>query len=191
MWLLGLVEISASAANVAPGTEWRDVAVMQRLLGKRKGKPTIISLGGLATASAADLPVKARPIVVDPSYNWTGFYVGLNGGYAQGLETGDIVATSGGLAIPPAVAAGTIPTFLGIRAHGGFAGVQMGYNWQSGRMVLGVEGDFQGGGIKDSLVLTHAAIPGFFATMHTASTQLDTFGTLRGRIGFAWNQVLL
>lgn len=151
----------------------------------------IISLDGLSAASAADMAVKARPIVVDPSFNWTGFYVGLNGGWAGGEATGDIVATSGGLAIPPAVAAGTIPTSLGVRAQGGFAGAQMGYNWQSGGFVFGIEGDMQGGGIKQSLVLTHAAIPGFFATMHTASSALDVFGTARGRIGYTWNQVLL
>lgn len=68
----------------------------------------------------------------------------------------------------------------------------MGYNWQSGSLVLGVEGDFQGGGVRDSLVLTHGAVAGGFrATMHTAASELDTFGTVRGRIGYTWNQVLL
>ncbi|HZE55316.1 MAG TPA: outer membrane beta-barrel protein [Bradyrhizobium sp.] len=152
---------------------------------------SIISLGGLSAASAADMAVKAPPIVVDPSYNWTGFYLGLDAGYASGVRTGNIVATSGGLAIPPAVAAGTIPTSLGIRAQGGFGGVQMGYNWQSNRLVLGVEGDLQAAGIQQSQVLTHAAIPGFFATMHTASSDLNVFGTARGRIGYTWNQILL
>ena len=45
---------------------------------------SIISLGGLSAASAADMAVKARPMVVDPSYNWSGFYVGLNAGWAGG-----------------------------------------------------------------------------------------------------------
>ena len=39
---------------------------------------------GAGSASAADMAVKARPIVVDPSYNWTGFYVGGNVGYGWG-----------------------------------------------------------------------------------------------------------
>lgn len=146
---------------------------------------------GIGAASAADMAVKARPIVVDPSYNWTGFYVGVNGGYAWSGQTGDVVATSGGLAIPPAVAAGTIPSFLGVRAEGGFGGAQAGYNWQSNHFVFGIEGDIQGAAMKQSLVLTHAAIPGFFATMHAASSELDWFGTVRGRIGYASNQVLL
>lgn len=144
---------------------------------------------GIGVASAADIAVKARPIVVDPS--WTGFYVGVNGGYGWGGRVGDLVATSGGLGILGAVAAGTIPGFLGVRAEGGFGGAQAGYNWQSSHFVFGIEGDIQGAAMKQSLVLTHAAIPGFFATMHTASSELDWFGTVRGRIGYAWNQVLL
>jgi len=146
---------------------------------------------GIGAASAADLAVKAKPIVVDPSYNWTGFYLGGNVGYGWSGRTGDLVATSGGLVIPGAVAAGTIPSFLGVRAEGGFGGAQAGYNWQSNHFVFGIEADIQGAATKQSLVINRAATGGFFATTHTVSSELDWFGTVRGRIGYDWNQVLL
>src|SRR5437899_1100792 len=103
-------------------------------------------------ASAADLA--ARPYVKAPVaplavYNWTGFYVGVNGGWAfdgwDDDKTGNLVAFSAGLA--PAVAGGAVAPFLNTKHEGGFGGGQIGYNWQAGQFVFGLETDIQGADI--------------------------------------------
>jgi len=82
------------------------------------------------TASAADLPVKAKtppaPLAAR-AYNWSGFYLGGHVGYMWG-RTG--VVDDG------------VVTETGARTNGTIGGVLGGYNWQFGQIVLGLEGDF-------------------------------------------------
>jgi outer membrane immunogenic protein len=82
-------------------------------------------------AMAADLPVKAPPIVA-PVYDWTGFYVGINGGYSFGRSNTDFNFPG-------------FPVVSGqFNINGALAGGQAGYNWQvNPRFVVGVEGDLQ------------------------------------------------
>ena len=120
----------------------------------------IAALLGLAgTASAADMarqmPVKA-PAYVAPYYNWTGFYAGINGGGGWG-STGNIDSS------------------------GGIFGGQLGYNWQSGQAVFGIETDLQWSGIDGSGTVGATTVSG----------GSDWFGTVRGRIGYAWDRTLL
>ena len=79
----------------------------------------VLAMVGLA--NAADLPrpmyTKAPPMVA-PYYNWTGFYVGINGGGGWGNSAWD---TTGGF-----------------DTSGGLVGGTIGYNWQMGTWVLGV-----------------------------------------------------
>src|SRR5689334_17433089 len=101
-------------------------------------------------ASAADMAVKARPLPPPaPIFTWTGFYIGVNGGWAfDGWDddrTGNLVAFSPALA--PAVAGGAVAPFLNTRHEGGFGGGQIGYNWQAGQFVFGLETDIQGADI--------------------------------------------
>jgi outer membrane immunogenic protein len=116
-----------------------------------------ILLGVSATAVlAADMSPMA--------YDWTGLYAGVNGGYAfSGSDSVGIVGRGpvGDLTL-----------------HGMFGGVQLGYNHQINNIVLGVETDFQGGDIHDSL-------------SGIASDRIDWFGTLRGRAGFAADRALI
>ncbi|MFT4116477.1 outer membrane protein [Bradyrhizobium sp.] len=144
---------------------------------------------------AADLAArpytKAPPAPIATVYNWTGFYGGLNGGYGWGSSTGNLVGNSGGIAIPAAIAGGTIPTALGVRPEGWLGGAQIGYNWQYNQVVFGLEADIQGAGIKQSVGISRAAVVGLLPTFSTGSSELDWFGTVRGRIGYAWNTVLL
>src|ERR1043166_9736115 len=81
-------------------------------------------------AMAADLPVKAAPII--PVYEWTGFYVGINGGYSFGRSETDFNFPG-------------FPVVSGaFNINGALAGGQAGYNWQFGpKVVVGVEGDLQ------------------------------------------------
>ncbi len=92
----------------------------------------------LGSANAADMsmPLKAPPMA-PPTSNWTGFYIGVNGGAgwataASSIDLGALTGLTTGLGTFP-VGSHEINGFLG--------GGQIGYNWQTGNVVLGVEGD--------------------------------------------------
>ena len=92
-----------------------------------------------AAALASDLPTKApvyKTAIAAPPYNWSGFYVGANFGGAW---------TNGSLNIPGNNFYGGITELIG--------GVQAGYNFQAGQLLLGVEGDF------DWATFNHPALP--------------------------------
>ena len=120
-------------------------------------------------AVAADIPVKAAPLAA-VAYSWTGFYIGGHAGYAWGNTTAtDTVATNG--------ACWTICGRHWTTKHDGFVGGgQVGYNWQVGQAVLGIEADF------GTLGGRHSAIYPV-----TPTTTLDVRGgfysTVRGRVG--------
>lgn len=148
----------------------------------------LIGLGG--AASAADMAVKARPVaVVDPGYNWSGWYAGVNGGWAWGNSTGRLDSFTPTLA--PAAASGALPADLGANHEGGFGGGQVGYNWQRDRWVLGFEADIQGADIGGtSTIFVPGFIGGAVPTTTTSRDHIDWFGTVRGRVGLAANNVL-
>jgi outer membrane immunogenic protein len=85
---------------------------------------------GISAASATDLsaPVyRKAPVMVDPAYNWSGFYVG---GHVGGIWGRSRVFDDGVL------------TESGAPTNGVVGGILAGYNWQTGPVVLGIEGDF-------------------------------------------------
>jgi outer membrane immunogenic protein len=139
---------------------------------------TLTSVVALAAANAADM--YRAPVPVDGGYkdgpvlyNWSGFYVGVQGGGAWG----DSIQTFTG---------GSTARF---NISGGEGGGTLGYNWQGvwhPHLVLGIEADFSGSNIKGSGVssATYNCGP-------NCSTNVDSFGTVRGRLGYAWNNVLL
>jgi outer membrane immunogenic protein len=148
-----------------------------------------VTLSGFGSALAADLPVKARPapLPVDLGYNWSGWYVGVNGGWAWDDSTGRLDSfTAFGLQI----AGGAVPTDLGAKREGGFAGGQVGYNWQRDRWVFGLEADIQGADIGRTNTILFPGSVLFVPTVTTARDHTDWFGTARGRVGFAANNVL-
>lgn len=132
---------------------------------------TVAVIGFASIASAADMPVKARPMV-SPVYNWTGFYIGVNGGYGWSPYSDQLTDLSNAPIL-----------FSGLSPKGGFGGGQIGYNWQpvGSPLVLGIEADFQGSNIKNSQTWALA----------TSTSQVTSFGTVRGRIGYAWDTWLL
>jgi outer membrane immunogenic protein len=142
---------------------------------------------GAVSASAADMAVKARAPVIDPAYNWSGFYIGVNAGY--GWNDGQDIAVSGSPLIvvsQPAVVPFRIP---GLKSDGWLVGGQIGWNYQVGRVVWGIEADFQGADIKDS---RNIDLPVGFANVRTSATQkIDFFGTVRGRVGLTATDRLL
>jgi outer membrane immunogenic protein len=131
-------------------------------------------------AMAADLPVKAPPIV--PVYDWTGFYVGINGGYSFGRSETDFNFPG-------------FPIVSGkFNLNGGLAGGQAGYNWQFGpKMVFGVEGDLQWARQSGTLEIADgpfctviaggALLTRCVTSQATLEQRLKWFGTGRLRLG--------
>src|SRR4051794_7745562 len=113
---------------------------------------------GLTSANAADMNYGSRaPYTVNQplnAFSWAGPYLGGNLGYNWGTVDNNLAKPSG---------------LLG--------GVQAGYNWQSGPLVYGVEGDLQLNGAEDTFAPWKFSNP--------------WFGTVRGRVGYAFNNVLI
>ena len=154
-----------------------------------------VLVSGTVGASAADMAVKARPPapVMAAVYNWTGFYIGGNIGYGWGQNTNPSISF-----VDPAPAVGFAPYFaLGgngfpnLKPAGVIGGGQIGYNWQMNQFVLGAVADFQAADIQSSV--TVAVVPTLPAvpSSQTLSQRLDFLGTVRGKAGFALNNVML
>lgn len=135
----------------------------------------------LGAASAADMPLKAPPAPPAPVWSWTGFYVGVNGGYGWNQSTGSTtcIAPGGGTIGCNLVNSGIV------RPQGGLFGGQAGYNWQSNSIVYGLETDIQWADIKRSGAKTDFCCAAPFPPLgvDSASANLQWFGTFRGRIG--------
>jgi outer membrane immunogenic protein len=143
------------------------------------GSVLLAVLVAAGPAMAADMPIKAPPVapVTAPTYNWAGFYVGGNVGYSWGNQS----------TAPVAVPGGTVSSTASI--NGVIGGGQIGYNWQLNKVVLGLEADIQGSGQKGN-VNTNFLLGGV-PTTGQASQNLDYFGTVRGRVGYAWDRSLV
>lgn len=132
-----------------------------------------------APAQAADMPVKAPPVVAAAVYSWTGFYIGGHVGYAWGRST--TVANP-----PDALDCGNnVCPFESVshKVRGAFGGGHAGYNWQSNALVVGIE--LEGGylGVRGS---------GFspITPDHFFSTRYGAYGALTGRFGVAYDRTL-
>jgi len=129
---------------------------------------TISLLAFSATgAFAADLPrsMPAKAPVYVAAYNWTGFYLGINGGYGWGRSRWSGFASSND-------------------PSGGMIGGTFGYNWQGmgSPWVFGLEGDIDWSNMKDTF--TNATCP------TGCQTKNNWLGTVRGRIGYAFDRVM-
>ena len=135
-----------------------------------------IAVGVVAPAAAADLPARApapyskAPAIVEAAYDWSGFYVGINGGGATGSVDWSLDNGAGD--------EGSHNT------TGGTVGGQFGYRWQTmGGWVLGVEAqgnwaDFTGSNVSLADGIT------------TNQTKVNAFGLFTGQIGYAWDRAL-
>ena len=149
-------------------------------------------------ASAADLPRKAPAYTAPPPpvFSWTGFYVGGNAGWGWLRDSGETFCINpAGILNGPGCNAQTA-TGDQIRGDGFIGGAQAGYNWQINNWVLGVEADFQGADIKGSVaapifLVSVVPIPPTVTAIENANEKLDWFGTVRGRLGIAFDRVLV
>jgi outer membrane immunogenic protein len=118
-----------------------------------------------------------------PVFSWTGWYVGINGGYGWSNSTGDSFCITPGGALN-GVGCDSPNTGV-VRPRGGFVGGQAGYNRQTNAIVYGIETDIHWSDIKSSNSVTDLCCnPGAVPTgIFNATSKLDWFGTFRGRLG--------
>jgi len=135
----------------------------------------LVALGMAAPASAADLaarPYRAAALpMVAAIYDWSGFYIGANGGWGQSRNCVDFD--------------GIVGRFIsdGCRERdGGVAGGQLGYRWQAGTWVFGLEGQGDWADLSSSRFSVFLPIQ--------TSTKTDGIGLFTGQIGWAWNTAL-
>src|SRR5262245_56469179 len=118
-----------------------------------------LATSAMGTAIAADMPVKTAPPIFMPFYNWTGFYVGINGGGGWSRESW----TDSGI--------GAVTH----RSNGGMFGGQLGYRWQINQFVVGVEGMADWANLKDSVTVLGL----------TENFKVNSLYTVTGQLGWA------
>ena len=136
---------------------------------------------GSCSAFAADLPMqayKSTPVVAQV-YNWTGFYVGVNGGYGWGTQD-------------PLTLFSNRFDRTNFNISGGMFGGTIGAQIQQGYVVLGVEGDLDWANIKGNAISTPTIGGGPLAIPITlnVATNTSAVGTARIRAGVAMNNWL-
>ena len=140
-----------------------------------------VAASALSTpALAADLPPPAAPpqapvayIPAAPVFTWTGFYVGLNGGYAFGQSNWTSPL-------------GSIGWF---NVNGALAGITLGGNYQIGQLVVGAEGDIDWQNVRGAIVGGNCTLAGGVAA--SCASASNWVGTFRARLGYAMDRVLL
>ena len=135
----------------------------------------LLALG--TPALAADLPPPVAPtapaVVPVPVFNWTGFYIGAHGGGGWNTWTGADPTNLGGRS-------------SSVNGSGGVAGGQVGGNYQINNFVVGLEGSYAWSNIG---VTTNSAFAG--GAGFTLTLKNDYIATVAGRLGVAFNNVLL
>jgi len=128
----------------------------------------VVALCGCAVAADMQPPIPYLPQSMPEMAGWTGFYVGVNAGGGFGTAKNDF-----SIAGAPSFATVDLPQ------KGAIGGGQIGYNWQAGPAVFGIEADLQASSIKGSVSTPPLPLSANY------SQELPWFGTARGRIGYA------
>lgn len=154
-----------------------------------------VALVGLSVAAtAADLPARtpapAPLLPVVPVFTWTGFYVGVHAGYAfsetdirTSGNAANTIANVGALARPPSLSS-ELDGFIG--------GAQAGYNVQFGMFVAGLEADISYTDLSSSQTYASPTTfgPALAGTRSTFTQDLEYLGTVRARLGVAFDRAL-
>jgi outer membrane immunogenic protein len=160
-----MMTINANASEMLTGRSASTRLHLTRLgnCGVRAVAAVVGLLAVTELAWGADL---STPPLAPVPYSWSGLYIGLNAGYTSAKVTE--TASGGG-----GTASANLP--------GGIGGFQIGANDQFGAIVLGFEADFDG-------TMATKSVSG---TGITGTAQIPWIGTLRGRVGYAFDRVLL
>ncbi|WP_395664413.1 outer membrane protein [Methylocella sp.] len=145
----------------------------------------LASVGAVAlagTAMAADLPSRAAPPVYVPPapiFTWTGVYIGGQIGYGWGTSNTTVGDALGGY------------TSFSTNNNGVIGGAHVGYNLQLNQFVVGLEGSVDGSSMSKSASGGYY-IPAVDASFPvTVSGNMNIQGSIRGRVGYAWDRVLV
>jgi outer membrane immunogenic protein len=140
---------------------------------------TAIALLAISMAArAADLPMAPTyqpppgPVVVQQVYNWTGFYVGVNGGYGWGSQD------------PLNIITNRFDNFSQSISGGVFGGT-LGAQIQAAHVVMGLEADLDWANITGTSLATATVGGVFLAGPFNAKTTVDWESTVRARVGYA------
>ncbi len=141
----------------------------------------LVAVGSAAPAVAADLaarPYTKAPPMIAAIYDWSGFYIGANGGGGTSRKCWDINNDAVVGIVAPAFREGCHD------ATGAVAGGQIGYRWQSANWVFGVEAQGDWADFKGSNTSL------FFGPGTVNQSKIDAIGLFTGQVGYAWNNVL-
>lgn len=145
---------------------------------------TIVAIGIPLTAHAADLPSKRSAMpptyVVAKVENWTGGYLGVIGGYAWGnadINTANFGNTSN----------------VKLEPDGWLIGPQLGYDYQmNNNVVIGIVGDYAWANVKGSTCVEFDSnVCSGNPSDSYATGNISQFGTIRGRLGYALDNILI
>jgi outer membrane immunogenic protein len=140
---------------------------------------------GTVAASAADLPArtytKAPPPPVVAAYDWSGFYIGIDGGGGWGHKCWDITQNGTSVLNSPVAEGCHDPS-------GGTVGGQIGYRWQSAAWVFGVEAEGNWANFRAANPSQFYVVPA--GTFYNRTT-IEAFGLFTGQVGYAWDKFLL
>jgi outer membrane immunogenic protein len=134
---------------------------------------------------AADMALKAPPPPPAPVCFWCGWYVGVNAGYGWGGQTGNGLTVVDPIGLFTGYAALGGFQYPSVNPRGAVGGGQIGYNWQTGSVVLGVVADIQASGMRNSQTVFVPSLGPFLPENQSHSAQIGWFGTARGRLGYA------
>jgi outer membrane protein OmpA-like peptidoglycan-associated protein len=153
---------------------------------------TVTAAAGFALL-ASMAPAGAQIMLPGSAVNWQGPYVGLSLGADWGRLPGSVTAAPTAAGAVPGSAAVAGRT-IGLSSHQDTTitgGGQAGYNWQFNNFVVGVEGDIRGGGPSATTTLGTPPV-GFtnFVAGDSFKASSDFNASIRGRIGYAWDQFL-
>lgn len=162
--------------------------------------PAVLTAGiitGGDIARAADIPVKA-PAQVATVYSWTGFYVGGHAGYGWSDASATLEGLLNGVASPAdAFFIGTppIPNSYATRPRGFVGGGQLGFNYQAGKWVAGIEADYSYAKVNGEDSYSNSFTFAFLGinrnVLFAQSQSLDRLATIRARLGFTPVDTLL
>jgi outer membrane immunogenic protein len=117
-----------------------------------------------------------------PAQTWTGAYVGATTGYGW-VESPSVISAIDTQLVPFFQSQGSMPKSLNPKFRGFVGGGEVGYNWQSGYWLAGLEADFSYSRLRGDDIFSAEQIGANPATVTTQSNRLDWFGTVRGRMG--------
>ena len=166
-------------------------SVGQQLLTAKADAAPFVNL--TAIESVATAPTTAAPVPPPPSssFTWTGFYVGVNIGH------GSVNGTASDNPLPTAaIFVNLLPQTFNLDPSGPLGGGQLGYNWQHGHFVVGVEADIDAAGLDGKVVQSpiiqnnSTPFPGTGNNI-TLHQRTDALSTIRPRFGFAFGHFLI